>query len=312
MTARLQIVAEGLRFPEGPVALPDGRILVVEIEGQALTAVSPDGKLEVIADLDGGPNGAAVGPDGWVYVCNSGGWLYTNETLGTGTIRRNTAQSPRRGWIERVRLADGAVERLHEAYQGAPLGSPNDIVFDDHGGYYFTDHGKRSATALEYGSVYYSPPDGSGLIRCAHPMITPNGLGLSRDGKTLYVAETVTRRLWAFDLVEPGRIVPEPWPSSNGGRLVAGLTDNNLLDSLALDSQGHICVACLFNGGIWVISPDGVERRHTALPDLMTTNICFGGEGLRSAYVTLSSTGRLGRLDWDQAGQPLPFLNYQP
>lgn len=312
MTSPLQIVAEGLRFPEGPVALPDGRVLVVEIEGQALTAVLPGGKLEVIAELDGGPNGAALGPDGWVYVCNSGGWLYTDETLDSGTIRRNTGQNPRRGWIERVRLSDGTVERLHEEYEGTLLGSPNDIVFDDHGGYYFTDHGKRSATALEYGSVYYAPPNKPSLIKCAGSMITPNGLGLSADAQTLYVAETVTRRLWAFDLLAPGMIASQPWPSSNGGRLVAGLSDNNLLDSLALDANGHICVACLFHGGIWVISPDGVERHHTAMPDLMTTNICFGGEGLRSAFVTLSSTGRLARLDWDTPGQPLPFLNHQP
>ena len=313
IASSLQIVAEGLRFPEGPIALPDGRVLVVEIEGKALTAVLPDGKLEVIANLDGGPNGAALGPDGWVYVCNSGGWLYTDETLADGTvIRRNTAQNPRRGWIERVRLADGSVERLHETYEGVALGSPNDIVFDEHGGYYFTDHGKRLPAALEYGSVYYAPPDGSSLVRCVGNMVTPNGLGLSADGRALYVAETITRRVWAFDLVMPGTIAPQPWPSGCGGRLIAGLPDNNLLDSLALDEEGRICVACLLNGGIWTISPDGSERRHTPCPDLMTTNVGFGGTDMRSAYVTLSSTGRLGRIDWDVAGQPLPFLNYQP
>ena len=313
IASSLQIVAEGLRFPEGPIALSDGRVLVVEIEGKALTAVLPDGRLEVIATLDGGPNGAALGPDGWVYVCNSGGWLYADEKLPDGKIiRRNTAQNPQRGWIERVRLADGSVERLHEAHEGIALGSPNDIVFDDLGGYYFTDHGKRSPTALEYGSVYYAPPDGSSLIRCVGNMVTPNGLGLAADGGTLYVAETITRRVWAFDLVGPGTIAPRPWPSSCGGRLIAGLPDNNLLDSLALDNKGRVCVASLFNGGVWAISPDGKERRHTPLPDLMTTNICFGGPDLRSAYVTLSSTGRLGRMQWDAPGQPLPFLNYQP
>lgn len=313
IASSLQIVAEGLRFPEGPIALPDGRVLVVEIEGRALTAVLPSGKLDVIASLDGGPNGAALGPDGWVYVCNSGGWLYTDEKLSDGTVvRRNTAQSPMRGWIERVRLADGCVERLHEAYEGVALGSPNDIVFDEQGGYYFTDHGKRSPTALEFGSVYYAPPDGSSLIRCVGNMVTPNGLGLGAEGRTLYVAETITRRVWAFDLVEPGVIAPQPWPSNCGGRLIAGLPDNNLLDSLALDDDGNICVACLFNGGIWTISPDGATRRHTSCPDLMTTNICFGGTDMHSAFVTLSSTGRLGRLQWDIAGRPLPFLNYQP
>lgn len=309
----LRIIADGLRFPEGPIALPDGRVLVVEIEGKSLTAVLPDGVLEVVAKLDGGPNGAALGPDGWVYVCNSGGWVYADEKLPDGTvIRRNTSQSPQRGWIERVRLADGFVERMHETYEGAQLGSPNDIVFDEQGGYYFTDYGKRSSTALEYGSVYYAPPDGAPLIRCVGSMVTPNGLGLAADGNTLYVAETLTRRVWAFDLVGPGTIAPKTWPSSCGGRLVAGLPDNNLLDSLALDEDGNVCVACLFNGGVWTISPDGSKRRHTPCPDLMTTNVCFGGTDMRSAFITLSSTGKLGCLDWDVAGQPLPFLNYQP
>jgi len=312
IASSLHIVAEGLRFPEGPIALADERVLVVEIEGMTLTAVLPNGQSEVIAELNGGPNGAAVGPDGWVYVCNSGGWLYTDEKLESGTIRRNTGQNPRRGWIERVRLSDGSVERLHAEYDGTPLGSPNDIVFDEHGGYYFTDYGKRSASTLEIGSLYYAPAGDSSLIKCVGALITPNGLGLSADGKTLYVAETLTRRLWAFDLAGPGRIAAKPWPSSNGGRLVAGLPDNNLLDSMALDARGRVCVACLYNGGIWTISADGSERRHTALPDLMTTNVCFGGKDLRSAFVTLSSTGRLGRLRWDIPGQPLPFLNYQP
>ena len=67
------IVAEGLAFPEGPVAMPDGSVLVVEIGGRSLTRVRTDGTLERIAALEGGPNGAALGPEGWVYVCNSGG-----------------------------------------------------------------------------------------------------------------------------------------------------------------------------------------------------------------------------------------------
>ena len=78
----LRVVTDALRFPEGPVALPDGSVLVVEIAGQALTRVYPDGRLEVVAELEGGPNGAAMGPDGWCYVCNSGGWLYTHEANG--------------------------------------------------------------------------------------------------------------------------------------------------------------------------------------------------------------------------------------
>ena len=70
----MTVVAEGLRFPEGPVALPDGSVLVVEIARQTLSRVRPDGTVEVVAETGGGPNGAAFGPDGRVWICNNGGF----------------------------------------------------------------------------------------------------------------------------------------------------------------------------------------------------------------------------------------------
>jgi gluconolactonase len=80
-------------------------------------------------------------------------------------------------------------------------------------------------------------------------------------------------------------------------------------DSLALDADGKICVATLVNGGITVASPDGSSVEHIAMPDLMCTNICFGGDDLKTAYITLSGTGRLVSMDWPTAGLPLNFLN---
>jgi len=68
-------------------------------------------------------------------------------------------------------------------------------------------------------------------------------------------------------------------------------------------------VATLINGGISIISPDGASVRHVALPDRYATNICFGGPDLRTAYITLSSTGRLVACDWEEAGTPLAYLN---
>src|SRR5438105_14768794 len=66
-------IASGLRFPEGPVAMPDGSVVLVEIERRTLSRVTPDGKIHVIARLGGGPNGAAIGPGGKMYVTNNGG-----------------------------------------------------------------------------------------------------------------------------------------------------------------------------------------------------------------------------------------------
>jgi gluconolactonase len=302
MPPDLRIVTDELRFPEGPVWLDDGSLLVVEIAGGALTRVCLDGAVEVVAELGGGPNGAALGPDGWVYVCNSGGWLYTAEANGWV---RPTGQTDANGWIERVDLASGRVERLYEACDGMPLQAPNDLVFDTHGGFYFTDHGKRRPRQMGVTSVFYARADGSGIVETVRGLVTPNGVGLSADGAELYVAETIPRRLWGFDLVRPGEIAPRPWPSPNGGRLIAGLPDNALLDSLAVDSAGAICVASFNRCGVWAISPDGETRAFTPLDDYYATNIAFGGDDLATAFVTLSSTGRLVAFGWPRAGLAL-------
>ena len=68
------VLARGLQFPEGPVAMADGSVLVVEIRRGTLTRVDVDGKVEVVATPGGGPNGAAIGPDGACYLCNNGGF----------------------------------------------------------------------------------------------------------------------------------------------------------------------------------------------------------------------------------------------
>ncbi len=254
----LDIVATGLQFPEGPVALGDGTVLVVEIGGQALARVHSNGRVERIAALAGGPNGAALGPDGWVYVCNSGGWIHGDVVLADGrAVRRVTGQSPRPGWIERVHLQTGRVETCYRSFDDELLQAPNDLVFDADGGFYFSDHGKRSESHLGLGSVYYGHADGRPLRRVVGQLVTPNGVGLSGDGATLYVAETATRRLLAFRLASAGNAVIEPWPWPGGGRLLAALPGFSGLDSLAVDAEGGINVASLVNGGIWTIAPDG-------------------------------------------------------
>jgi gluconolactonase len=185
---------------------------------------------------------------------------------------------------------------------------PNDLVFDVQGGFYFTDLGKVRAREMDRGAVYYAKADGSFIAEVAFPLVTPNGIGLSPDEQTLYVAETEPARLWAFDVVEPGVVRKEPWPSPHGGRLVAGVGGYQRFDSLALDAEGRICVATLVNGGITVISPDRRHVEHHSMPDLMTTNICFGGPDLRTAFVTLSWTGRLVAVDWPVAGLRLNYV----
>ena len=300
----VHVITDRLRFPEGPIALPDGSVVVVEIEGGALTRVYPNGDLKVISKLDGGPNGAALGPDGWVVVANSGGWLYASEADGW---RRPTGQSDVPGWIERVSLATGECQRLYDASGGIRLQSPNDLVFDALGNFYVTDHGKRDGHSLGLGAVHYGAADGSFLRPVVTGLITPNGVGLSADGKTLFVAETITRRVLSYPVIAPGEVSLLPWPAPAGGRLVAGLPDRNFLDSMALDAEGHVCVASFNACGIWRLSPDGDARSFLPLDDYYATNIAFGGPDHRTAFVTLSSTGRLVAFEWACPGQPLAF-----
>ena len=300
----IRTLAEGLEFPEGPVALADGSVVLVEIAAGAVTRILPEGVKTLVARPGGGPNGAAIGPDGKCYVCNNGGFEWQVDEAGR---KRPFLQATdySGGRIERVDLATGAVECLYRTAGEVALKGPNDLVFDRHGGFYFTDLGKVRAREMDRGAVYYAKADGSAIAEVAFPMVTPNGIGLSPDEKILYVAETEPARLWAFDIIEPGMVRKEPWPSPHGGRLVAGVGGYQRFDSLALDAEGRICVATLINGGITVISPDGRHVEHHPMPDPITTNICFGGPDMRTAFITLSWTGRLVAVDWPVAGLQL-------
>lgn len=301
----MEIVAEGLAFPEGPVALPDGSVLVVEIKRQTLTRIAPDGGQKRIAELPGGPNGAALGPDGALYVCNNGGFEW-REVMGQ-TISGHAPPGWEGGSIQRVDLSTGRVETLYTEVDGRRLKGPNDIVFDREGGFWFTDHGKEHERTRDHGGVYYAHPDGSQISEAAFPVPSANGIGLSPDEKTLYVADTLSGRLIAFDLEAPGVIAPSEIPLP--GRIVASLPGYQFLDSLAVEISGRICVATLLNGGITTFTPDG-GGEHLPLPDLFPTNICFGGADMMDAWITLSGTGRLAKMRWPRPGLKLNFSAY--
>jgi gluconolactonase len=286
--------------------MADGSIIVVEIGAKCVSRITPDGKKTVVAVTGGGPNGAAIGPDGALYVCNNGGASVHVEN-GQTSIRGQGADYSG-GRIERVDLDTGRVDILYESCNGNSLKGPNDIVFDRQGGFYFTDLGKSRLRDRDRGGVYYALPDGSSIQEVIYPMHTPNGVGLSPDENTLYVSETETARLWAFDIVAPGKLALQPLPSPNGGRMIMVAAGSyQRFDSLAVQKNGHICLATLENGGITVVDPVNGAFRHVPVPDRLTTNICFGGEGDTTAWVTMSNTGRLGRMRWDSPGLALNF-----
>ena len=306
---KIREIATGLQFPEGPIAMDDGSVLLVEIARGTLSRVLPDGRVQVVADMGGGPNGAAIGPDGAVYVCNNGGFRWHTESDGTHRPI-GQAENYSGGRIERVDLATGRFERLYDTVEGLGLRGPNDIVFDAHGGFYFTDLGKVRDTELDRGGVFYGRPDGRSAHVIARPVMTPNGIALSPDGNTLYYAETEGARVWSFDITAPGQVHKSGWPSPHGGRMLAASPGGHWqrFDSMAVDSLGNICVATLMHGGISIVSPDGSMTSHVPLPDRFTTNICFGGKDRRTAFVTLSGSGRLIAIDdWPVPGLALNY-----
>ena len=302
-------ITSGLKFPEGPVAMSDGSVVLVEIEGQCITRVAPDGRKTVVAKTGGGPNGAAIGPDSKLYVCNNGGFVYHHHEGYGITMPAGVAPDYAGGSIQRVDLQTGAVETLYTHAGEVPLRGPNDIVFDAEGGFWFTDHGKSWPRSRDRVGVFYARPDGSFIEEVAFPMENPNGIGLSPDGKRLYVAETYTCQLWAFDIAAPGKIAPTSGLFPHGGRFLFRPAGFKHFDSLAVDSAGNICVATIGEGGITVVAPDGQSSSFVPTPDLFPTNICFGGPELRTAYITLSGTGKLVSMEWPRPGLALHWLN---
>ncbi|MFT3819318.1 MAG: SMP-30/gluconolactonase/LRE family protein [Rubrivivax sp.] len=299
-------IASGLRFPEGPLALESGELLVCEVAAGTVQRIGRDRRARLFATPGGGPSGLAFGPDGMLYLCNGG----------TGDFREHEGKlyphfapdEPPSGCIQRLHPETGEVETLYTHCDGKPLIGPNDLVIDAHGGIWFTDHGKVRRDTRDNGAIYYARTDGSFIRRVVAPLLGPNGIALSPDGRQLYAAETPTARVWRFDIGEPGQLLKSPGAVlGSKGHLLCGLGGWQWLDSMKVDAEGWVCVATLFNGGITAISPDGKDVQHVPLPDPFTTNLSFGGPALRTAFVTLSTLGKVVAVPWRRPGLKLNF-----
>jgi gluconolactonase len=291
-----RVIADGLAFPEGPVVMPDGSLIVVELAAGTVRRLWGDGRSELIACPGGGPNGAQLGPDGALYLCNNGGsdWARRRSLDGPDAVGR----------IERVDLASGGVERLYDACDGRPLRAPNDLVFDAEGGLWFTDMGKTLADAIETSAVLYARPDGSRIDAAFRGGIGYNGIGLSPDGTMLYVAETLGGRLWRFAIRSPGVLDAEDGVVTP--RWMATAIGDARFDSLSVTVSGAICIGTVRTGGITRVSPEG-KLTFFLLPDAAVTNIAFGSEDLQTAYICLGASGQVIAMRWDEPGLPLHF-----
>lgn len=296
-------VTNGLKFPEGPVAMPDGSVIVTEMFASRLTRVAPDGTKTTVAEVQGGPNGLALGPDGALYMCNNGN-AFTPIDVG-GLLYPGPFDASRYvgGRIQRVDISTGAITDLYTHCGDVALRAPNDIVFDEHGGFWFTDHGLRHERSSDRTGIYYAKADGSFIEEVVFPVDSPNGIGLSPSGHKVYWAETHTGRVYQRDIVAPGKV--SPVSGADTSVVLCGLPGYQLFDSLAVDGEGNVCVATLINGGITVISPTGEVLRHIPVDDPITTNICFGGPDYATAFITASSSGRLLSMKWPYKGLKL-------
>jgi gluconolactonase len=303
----LEVLGSGLGFTEGPVITDDGAVLVVDIDGARVVRLA-NGDVTVVATPGGGPNGMALETASTALVANNGGFLWT-EVNGVRIpidhpTHTNEPPGFTGGWIERVDLTSGAVTVLHRDCDGRPLRGPNDLVIDEAGGVWFTDHGKGRRASVDRGGLYYVPPAGDRVIEKAFPLLGPNGVGLSPDGRRVYVAETHTGRLWGWDLDAPGEIRAASGSLAvrHGGVCVAATPYS--FDSLAVEGDGRVAIAAIADG-IAVVTPDGDEIDLYPIPGDITTNIAFGGSDDRRAVITLSRTGRVVETTWPRAGLPL-------
>jgi gluconolactonase len=306
---QLEPVAEGLKYPEGPVAMADGSVVLTEIEAGRVTRVAPDGKISPVATTGGGPNGLAIGPDGALYVTNDGG-SFTFQAVNGLNVPGPARADYVGGSIQRVNLETGEVTPLYTHCGDWILSSPDDLVFDRQGGFWFTAYGAGFADRKVYGGLFYATPDGKSITCARAQLLSPNGVGLSPDETVVYVADTLTARLWAFDVAGPGQLKPSPNPLAPG-RVIATLPKLQLLDSLKVEAGGVVCVATLLNGGITTFTPDGVVE-HFAVPDPFVSNLCFGGADMRDVWITASGTGRLYKTRWPRPGLALNFRDRRP
>lgn len=330
-----QVLASGLGYPEGPVYRSDGSVLVVEVKNGTLTQIGPDGSKKVVVNfgsdptVGAGPNGAAIGPDGAIYICNNGGLTWVPIP---GSAKNLPTQVPlfqpsnyKTGSIARV--SNGQVTTLYTQYSSnnisLPLRSPDDLVFDKNGNFWFTDWGKLRPTDRDITGIYYAQPDGKSITQAPQHRgrSAPNGIALSPKDDRLYVAETYARWIVYWQLNDSGAIVPNPSTLDGSYLLTADIPGQ--VDSMAIDEEGNVYVATMLPkgqdptvpGGITVISPDGtvidfIKLIVEGMPEPLPSNICFGGKDRRTAFITLAGTGRLVSCEMKIPGKALHFCSY--
>ncbi len=255
----IEVVRDGFEGTEGPVALPDGDLLFVENRASRVTRVALDGSVSAFVTYPGGVNALAFDPHG--------------ELVAVLTAQPGIAV---------IYPADKA-RTLVDRVDGKPLNRPNDLVIDRKGGVYFTDPGgyPKPGQPRPPTAVYYLDPRGK-LLRLADDIELPNGIQLSPDEKTLYVANTQGEYVLAFQVAADGSVHGRRNFAHLAGFQQTPRGPSSGADGLAVDSAGRLYVATTI--GVQVFDSGGAALGTLVLPK-QPQNLAFAGEHKQVLFV---------------------------
>jgi gluconolactonase len=285
MKKPIEIVSEGLGHPEGPYALPDGRVVFANTYASEVGVWDPAGGTGTYAHTGGGPNACMLGSDGFVYVTQC------------PTVGAWSAPEARPPSIQRA-APDGSVEVVVTEADGMKLNAPNDLTFGPDGRLYFTDSGGWDPiNKPDLGYICVVDPDGSCHVLEELESVYPNGIVAEPDGSIVWV-ESYTRRVV--------RRTPD-----GSTAVIHELAEGHIPDGFKIDADGNFWITTFSSGGLDVIAPDGsyIDFLETGGVPL---NCVFDGTSLFVCDFGTTDTGdatpmfgRLLKVDVGVSGMPL-------
>jgi gluconolactonase len=296
-----KLLAHGLRFTEAPVAMPDGSVFFVEIPAGHIDRVKADGTFEVFLQANDGPNGLSIGPDGALYVARAG-------NRSGPPVNPPPTGPEHHGSIARVDIATRDMKILYTQCEGKDLGRCDDLTFDEWGDMWVTDLGANC--------LYNARADGSAIKVAAGGLTQANGIGLSPDRRTIYVALTRARQLVAFTITGRGTLAMDG--DKVRARILATVPGDDLhFDSLCVEADGSVLV-CNVGQGLCRFAPDGTLIEQINFDNYWPINLVFGGADLKTLYVVGypagqkpgMQDGQLISLRWPRPGLKLLYRKY--
>lgn len=264
-----EMLADGIPGSEGPVLDPAGRLFCVAPRDGSVLRLTPDGGKREFANTGGTPAGLQATADGSLWVADM-----------------------KRG-ILRVR-PDGAVEHTVSEFEGAPIRGCNDCALDSKGNLYVTAPAGSSGDK-PVGELFCRLVDGT-VTRLDGGYAFCNGLAVSADDRLLVVAETFTKKLWAYDITAPGQLANRrEWARVSGDHKGGP-------DGMDYDVQGHLLVTNHGASAIEVFDAFGGRSEVIDLPFGQPSNVHFGGEDGRDLYITEHTNNALWRTRWRRPG----------